>query len=135
MNETGADATAFIHKCVSDTNYAHQIIGAFKQLRWTYLDDAIFHTFNGHSHQTILLVNKQCMGTPRLLFELLHLLCECPHLLISMEMENDFNLSSMLCSAPFTVPISFSRTLLSFITNNECSRQQSSCLSCHQRLS
>ena len=59
MNETGADATAFIHKCVSDTNYAHQIIGDFKQLGWTYLDDAIFHTSNGHSHRAFLLGHKK----------------------------------------------------------------------------
>ena len=41
LDETGANATAFIHRCISDTNNVHQIIGAFKQLRWTYPDDAI----------------------------------------------------------------------------------------------
>ena len=34
MDETGANATAFIHRRISDTNHAHQIIGAFKELRW-----------------------------------------------------------------------------------------------------
>ena len=41
MDETGANATAFIHKRISDTNHAHQIIGVFKWLRWAYPDDAI----------------------------------------------------------------------------------------------
>ena len=41
LNETGANATAFIHKRISDTNHAQQIIAAFKRLRWAYPDDAM----------------------------------------------------------------------------------------------
>ena len=41
MDETGADATAFLHRCISDTNHAQQIICAFKRLRWADPDDAI----------------------------------------------------------------------------------------------
>ena len=41
MDETGANATAFIHRCISDTNHAQQIIAAFKRLRWAYPDYAI----------------------------------------------------------------------------------------------
>ena len=41
LDETGANVTAFIHRRISDTNHAHQIIGAFKWLRWAYPDDTI----------------------------------------------------------------------------------------------
>ena len=41
LDETGANGTAFIHRRISDTNHAQQIIGAFKLLRWAYPDDAI----------------------------------------------------------------------------------------------
>ena len=41
MDETFANATAFIHKRISDTNHAHQIICAFKRFRWAYPDDAM----------------------------------------------------------------------------------------------
>ena len=41
MDETGANATAFIHKHISHTNHAQQIIGAFKRHRWAYPDYAI----------------------------------------------------------------------------------------------
>ena len=41
MDETGANGTAFIHKHISHTNHAHQIIAAFKRLRWAFPDDAI----------------------------------------------------------------------------------------------
>ena len=41
MDETDANATAFFHKRISDTNHAQQIIGVFKGLRWAYPDDAI----------------------------------------------------------------------------------------------
>ena len=41
LDETGANGTAFIHKRISHTNHAHQIICAFKRLRWAYPDDAI----------------------------------------------------------------------------------------------
>ena len=40
-DETGANATAFIQKHISDTNHAHQIICAFKRLRWAHPDDAM----------------------------------------------------------------------------------------------
>ena len=41
IDETGANVTAFLHKRISDINHAHQIIGAFKWLRWAYPDVAI----------------------------------------------------------------------------------------------
>ena len=41
MDESDANATAFFHKRISDTNHAQQIIGVFKGLRWAYPDDAI----------------------------------------------------------------------------------------------
>ena len=41
LDETGANATAFLHKRISDTNHAQQIIAAFKRLRWAYPDYAI----------------------------------------------------------------------------------------------
>ena len=41
LDETGANGTAFIHKHISDTNHAQQIIAAFKRLRWAYPDYAI----------------------------------------------------------------------------------------------
>ena len=41
MDETGANATAFIHRRISDTNHAQQIICAFKGLRSAYPDDAM----------------------------------------------------------------------------------------------
>ena len=34
MDETGANATAFLHRCIACTNHAHQIMAAFKRLRW-----------------------------------------------------------------------------------------------------
>ena len=41
QDETGVNVTAFIHRRISDTNHAHQIIGAFKRLRWGNHDDVI----------------------------------------------------------------------------------------------
>ena len=41
LDETGANGTAFLHRRISDTNHAHQIIGAFKWLRWAYPDYAM----------------------------------------------------------------------------------------------
>ena len=41
IDETGANATAFLHRRISDTNHAQQIIGAFKRLRWAYPDYAM----------------------------------------------------------------------------------------------
>ena len=41
LDETCANGTAFLHKRMSGTNHAQQIIGAFKRLRWAYPDDAI----------------------------------------------------------------------------------------------
>ena len=41
LDETGANATAFLHRRISDTNYAQQIIGAFKWLRCAYPDYAM----------------------------------------------------------------------------------------------
>ena len=41
MDETGANGNAFIYKHISGTNHAHQIIGAFKWLRWAHPDYAI----------------------------------------------------------------------------------------------
>ena len=41
MDETGANGTAFLHRRISDTNHAQQIIAAFKRLRWAYPDDAM----------------------------------------------------------------------------------------------
>ena len=41
MDETGANATAFIHRRISDTNHAQQITAAIKGLRWAYPDDVI----------------------------------------------------------------------------------------------
>ena len=43
LDETGANGTAFIHKRIPCTSHAHQIIGAFKRLRWAYPDFAIPH--------------------------------------------------------------------------------------------
>ena len=43
LDETGANGTAFLHTHIPCTNHAHQIIGAFKQLRWAYPDYAIPH--------------------------------------------------------------------------------------------
>ena len=43
MDETGANATAFLHKHIVATNHAHQIMVAFKWLRWAYPDNAIPH--------------------------------------------------------------------------------------------
>ena len=41
LDETGVNGTAFLHKCIPCTNHAHQIIAAFKWLRWVYPDDAM----------------------------------------------------------------------------------------------
>ena len=41
LDETGANATAFLHRPIPCTNHAQQIIAAFKRLRWAYPDDAI----------------------------------------------------------------------------------------------
>ena len=41
LDETGANGTAFIHRRISDTSHAPQIIAAFKRLRWAYPDYAI----------------------------------------------------------------------------------------------
>ena len=41
LDETDANGTAFIHRCISDTNHAHQISGAFKGFRWACPDDAM----------------------------------------------------------------------------------------------
>ena len=41
LDETGANGTAFLHRRISHTNHAHQIIGAFKRLRWGYHDDVM----------------------------------------------------------------------------------------------
>ena len=41
LDETGTNGTAFLHKCISDTNHAHQISGAFKGFRWACPDDAM----------------------------------------------------------------------------------------------
>ena len=41
MDETCANGTAFLHKRIPCTNHAHQIIAAFKRLRWAYPDDSI----------------------------------------------------------------------------------------------
>ena len=41
LGDTGANATAFIHRRILCTNHAQQIIGAFKGLRWAYPDDAM----------------------------------------------------------------------------------------------
>ena len=41
LDETGANATVFIHRRIPCTNHAQQIIAAFKWLRWAYPDDAI----------------------------------------------------------------------------------------------
>ena len=38
IDETGANATAIIHRRIPCTNHAQQIIVAFKRLRWTYPD-------------------------------------------------------------------------------------------------
>ena len=46
MDETGANATAFLHKHIAATNHAHQIMVAFKWLRWAYPDHAIPHPLN-----------------------------------------------------------------------------------------
>ena len=48
LDETGANGTAFIQKRISDTNHAHQIIGAFKRLRQAYPDDAIPQELKKH---------------------------------------------------------------------------------------
>ena len=48
LDETGANGTAFLHKCISDTNSAYQIIGAFKWLRWAYCDDAMHQGLKKH---------------------------------------------------------------------------------------
>ena len=40
LDETGVNGTAFLHKRIPCTNHAHQIIAAFKQLRWAFPDDA-----------------------------------------------------------------------------------------------
>ena len=41
LDETGANATAFLHRRIPCTNHAQQIIAAFKRLRWAYPDCAI----------------------------------------------------------------------------------------------
>ena len=41
LDETGANGTAFLHRRISHTNHAQQIIAAFKRLRWAYPDYAI----------------------------------------------------------------------------------------------
>ena len=41
MDETGANGTAFLLKRISDTNHAHQIVAAFKRLKWAYPDVVI----------------------------------------------------------------------------------------------
>ena len=41
LDETGANATAFLHRPIPCTNHVQQIIAAFKRLRWAYPDDAI----------------------------------------------------------------------------------------------
>ena len=41
LDETGANATALLHRRISDTNHAQQIIDAFKRLRWAYPDDSM----------------------------------------------------------------------------------------------
>ena len=41
LDETGVNGTAFLHKRIPCTNHAHQIIAAFKRLRWAYPDDAL----------------------------------------------------------------------------------------------
>ena len=48
LDETGANGTAFIHRRISDTNHAQQIIVAFKRLRWAYPDDAIPQRLKKH---------------------------------------------------------------------------------------
>ena len=50
LDETDANATAFLHKRISDTNHAQQIIGAFKGLRWAYPDDAIPQGLKKHEY-------------------------------------------------------------------------------------
>ena len=50
MDETGANAIAFLHKRISDTNHAHQIIAAFKQLSWAYPDDSMLQELKKHEH-------------------------------------------------------------------------------------
>ena len=41
LDETGANGTTFLHRRISDTSHAPQIIAAFKRLRWADPDDAI----------------------------------------------------------------------------------------------
>ena len=48
LDETGVNGTAFLHKRIPCTNHAHQIIAAFKQLRWAYPDYALPHGLKKH---------------------------------------------------------------------------------------
>ena len=50
MDEIGTNTTAFLHKRISDTNHAQQIISVFKRLRWAYPDDAIPQGLKKHEH-------------------------------------------------------------------------------------
>ena len=60
LDETGANGTAFLHKRIPCTNHAHQIIGAFKRLRWAYPDYAIpqgLETFESLLRRTGHIIN------------------------------------------------------------------------------
>ena len=60
LDETGANGTAFIQKRISDTNHAHQIIGAFKRLRWAYPDYAIPQGLK--KHEPLLTTTGHIIG-------------------------------------------------------------------------
>ena len=48
LDETGVNGTAFLHKHIPCTNHAHQIIAAFKRLRWAFPDYALPHGLKKH---------------------------------------------------------------------------------------